>query len=88
MTKKRRAQSAEFKPPVVLEAFKGIKPVHQIASEQPDCDITASHQRGIVDGLVVEVLRGLVLRYGTSTSTSEPDHEAWSPGEGRVGLGL
>ncbi len=33
MTKKRRTHSAEFKARVALEALKGIKPVHQIASE-------------------------------------------------------
>ncbi len=33
MTKKRRTHSAEFKARVALETLKGIKPVHQIASE-------------------------------------------------------
>ena len=33
MTKKRRTHSPEFKARVALEALKGIKPVHQIASE-------------------------------------------------------
>ena len=33
MTNKRRTHSPEFKARVALEALKGIKPVHQIASE-------------------------------------------------------
>ena len=33
MTKKRRTHSPEFKARVALEALKGIKPIHQIASE-------------------------------------------------------
>jgi len=33
MKKKRRTHSPEFKARVAMEALKGIKPVHQIASE-------------------------------------------------------
>jgi len=33
LTKKRRNHSPEFKARVALEALKGVKPVHQIASE-------------------------------------------------------
>ena len=33
MTKKRRTHSPEFKARVALEALKGIKPIHEIASD-------------------------------------------------------
>ena len=33
MSKKRRTHSPEFKARIALEALKGIKPVHQIASD-------------------------------------------------------
>jgi transposase-like protein len=33
MSRKRRTHSPEFKARVALEALKGIKPIHQIASE-------------------------------------------------------
>ena len=33
MKRKRRTHSAEFKARVAMEAMKGIKPIHQIASE-------------------------------------------------------
>lgn len=33
MTKKRRTHSPRFKARVALEALKGIKPIHQVASE-------------------------------------------------------
>jgi transposase len=33
MKKKRRTHSAEFKARVAMEALKGIKPIHEVASE-------------------------------------------------------
>ena len=45
MKKKRRTHSPEFKARVAMEALKGIKPVHQIASEnEPGSDDQASEE--------------------------------------------
>ncbi|MEM7081078.1 MAG: transposase [Pseudomonadota bacterium] len=35
MKRKRRTHSAEFKARVAAEALKGIKPIHEIAAENP-----------------------------------------------------
>jgi transposase-like protein len=48
MTNKRRTHSPEFKARVALETLKGIKPVHQIASENeihPAQDVFAEYPK-------------------------------------------
>ncbi len=56
MTKKRRTHSAEFKARVALEALKGIKPVHQIASENEIHPVQVSQWKKELQERLPEIL--------------------------------
>jgi len=81
MTRKRRTHSPEFKARVALEALKGIKPIHQIASENEIHPIQVSQWKKELQERMAE----LFVRKNAHSKVSEQEQRHVERLERKVG---
>jgi|TARA_R110002111_G_C5672325_1_gene342861 transposase len=81
MSRKRRTHSPEFKARVALEALKGIKPIHQIASENEIHPIQVSQWKKELQERMAE----LFVRKNAHSKESEQEKKHVERLERKVG---
>jgi transposase len=81
MSRKRRTHSPEFKARIALEALKGIKPIHQIASENEIHPIQVSQWKKELQERMAE----LFVRKNARSKESEQEQKHVERLERKVG---